>query len=304
MDSVLISPSERERLMKMLRGSRLDLSAFPRIIRGISYGSHHRQKMTVFLPELGKGPFPGIVFLHGGGWESGHYEDSQVRPLLPAVKAGYAVISCGYRLLPDAGFPDNLFDVKTALAVIYEHGTEFGVDPSRLMISGASAGAMLALCTAYTENMPQYCGGHYERLPRLAGCIDFFGPVDFANEDEHFVRSGTPRMFSPAPAGQKAADRLLRADTSANPSLLSLISPVGFVHPDIPPTLILHGRNDPMVSCLQSQELHDTICRICGPGRSRLVISEETTHADIAYENEPYTAILLEFIQSCFSTSR
>lgn len=299
METKLISAAEREHLLKMLRGGPLDLDSFPRLRRGIPYGTHKRQKMTVFLPETGAGPFPSVLFLHGGGWESGHYEDSQIRPLLPALDAGVAVIGCGYRLLPDAGFPDDLFDVKADLSFLKEHGRDYGVDPSHLMIAGASAGAMLALCAAFTERMPPYCGGYYGNLPRLRGCIDFFGPSDFSMENEHFVRSDTPRMFPPSPPGKGAADRLLNADTSANPSLLRLISPVSLVHPDIPPVLILHGRHDPMVSCLQSQELHEEICRVCGSGRSRIVISEETTHADTAYESEPYTTQLLDFIRSC-----
>ena len=298
MEQKLISAPEREKLFKMLRGGPLDLSLYPRIHRRVRYGTHERQRMTVFLPEKGDGPFPAVLFLHGGGWEGGHFEDSQIKPLLPALREGVAVIGCGYRLMPDAGFPDDLYDVKAALAFLGGHGPEYGIDPGRLMIAGASAGAMLALMAAFTEHVPAY-GGCSGRLPALRGCIDLYGPTDFANEDEHYLRSGTPRAFPTPPAGQGAADRLLMADTAANPSLLRLISPVCSVHPEIPPVLIFHGRNDPMVSALQSEELHETITRVCGEGRSRLVISEETTHADTAYEEEPYTSMILGFIRDC-----
>ena len=299
METALISSAEKDRLLKMLRGSKLDLNEFPRLHRRIPYGTHERQRMTVFLPEEGDGPFPAVMFLHGGGWEAGHFEDSQIKPLLPALAEGVAVIGCGYRLMPDAGFPDDLFDVKAALAFLNEKGPDFGVDPARLMIAGASAGAMLALTAAFSEEMPPYCGDHYGKLPRLRGCIDFYGPTDFSMEDEHYRESGTPRMLPPAAPGRHPAERLLNADASANPSVLRLISPVAFVHPNIPPVLILHGRYDPMVSSLQSQELHDAICRICGEGRSRLVLSDDTTHADSAYEEEPYSSVILDFILSC-----
>ena len=295
----LISASERDRLMKMLRGGALDLASFPRMHRRVRYGTHDRQRMTVFLPETGDGPFPAVLFLHGGGWQGGHFEDSQIKPLLPALKEGFAVIGCGYRLMPDAGFPDNLYDVKAALAFLAVHGPELDIDPAHLMIAGCSAGAMLALMTAFTEHIPAYCGGHYGKLPPLRGCIDFYGPTDFAMEDEHFLRSGVPRAFPSAPPGSGMADRLLEADTAANPSLLRLLSPVCFVHPDIPPVLIFHGRGDPMVSSLQSEELHETIVRVCGGDRSNLVLSEETTHADTAYEEEPYTSLILGFIRDC-----
>ena len=299
METGLISSAEKDRLLKMLRGSKLDLNAFPRLRRRIPYGTHERQRMTVFLPEKGDGPFPAVMFLHGGGWEAGHFEDSQIKPLLPALAEGVAVIGCGYRLLPEAGFPDDLLDVKAALAFLNEKGADYDIDPGRLMIAGASAGAMLALTAAFSEEMAPYCGDYYGKLPHLRGCIDFYGPTDFSTEDEHFRQSGTPRMFPPAAPGNSPAERLLKADASANPSVLRLISPVRFVHPGIPPVLIFHGRHDPMVSSLQSQELHDAICRICGEGRSRLVLSEETTHADSAYEEEPYTSVILDFIRSC-----
>lgn len=294
-----LAESEKKQLLKMLLAGPMDFSTIPNKVLGISYGTHPQQIMNLYLPNEGKGPFPVIFFLHGGGWQGGSPNDTQVMPFIPGLKRGYAVISCGYRLMPEAYFPDNLLDVKMALSFLKNHSADYHLDTEHFILSGASAGAHLALMAGFTIYQPSFSDIGLDS-PKIIGIVDQFGPTDFANEETHFEQSGYARMNPPSTPGHSICDKLLQSDTTKNPSLLRFLSPINNVHPKIPPVLILHGRYDPMVPYQQSEELYERIKTVCRDNHSKLIISEETTHADTAYENEPYTSIIFDFIDKLF----
>ena len=56
------------------------------------------QKLDIYLPGTGQGPFPVIVQVHGGAFLEGDKRDVQLSPVLPALKRGYAIVSVNYRL--------------------------------------------------------------------------------------------------------------------------------------------------------------------------------------------------------------
>jgi acetyl esterase/lipase len=62
------------------------------------------QKLDIYLPDDGNGPFPVIVSIHGGAFKSGDKGDNQLTPMLKGLKRGYAVVSINYRLIPEAIF--------------------------------------------------------------------------------------------------------------------------------------------------------------------------------------------------------
>ena len=292
-----ITDSEREHLLSMLLAGKLDYENIHRKHIGVAYGDAKNQKMNIYLPAEGDGPFPVIFFLHGGGWQGGSRSDTQVKPFLHGIDRGYAVISCGYRLMPEVNYPDNLYDVKAALRFIQKNAADYMLDTTRLVIAGASAGAHLAMMTAFTQGMPAFEGCDDFSSPVIKAVVNQFGPTDFASENLHYEESGYPRMNPPAPVGHCTVDKLLNADTSINPSLMNFVSPIHNIHKDIPPVLILHGKYDPMVPYQQATTLYEKICKICGEDRAKLIISEDCTHADTKYENEPYTTEIFSFIE-------
>lgn len=292
-----ISDTEREHLLSMLMAGQLDMDSIPRRFTGVSYGDDRMQKMNIYLPEHGRGPFPVIFFIHGGGWQSGSRNDTQVRPFLPGLEEGFAVISCGYRLMPEAHYPENLFDIKAALRFIKANADKYSLDAGKIALAGASAGGHLALMAAFTQGQPAFEGGDTQDAPEIFAVIDQFAPTDFLSEEAQYEESGYGRMNPPSEPGQDIHDALLCADTSKNPALCAFLSPICNVHPNIPQVLILHGKYDPMVPYQQSTELYDKICRVCGPGRAELIISDDCTHADTKYENEPYTSKIFEFLR-------
>ena len=82
----------------------------------ISYATiSSAQKLDIYLPEEGNGPFPVIISIHGGAFMFGDKADEQVNPMLEGLKHDYAVVSINYRLSGEALFPKNINDVKAAI---------------------------------------------------------------------------------------------------------------------------------------------------------------------------------------------
>jgi acetyl esterase len=99
--------------------------------------------LRIYTPE-GTGPWPILVYLHGGGWTFGDLDshDELCRRLCRA--AGCLVVAVDYRLAPENPYPAPLDDCVAAIRWVAEHAAEFGGDPSRLAVGGDSAGGNLS----------------------------------------------------------------------------------------------------------------------------------------------------------------
>jgi acetyl esterase len=103
--------------------------------------------VRIYTPE-GKGPFPMLLYLHGGGWVLGTLDiyDDLCRSL--CHRAGAVVVSVNYRLAPEHPFPAPLEDCTAALSWCADHGADVGGDSKRLAVAGDSAGGNLSACVA------------------------------------------------------------------------------------------------------------------------------------------------------------
>jgi acetyl esterase/lipase len=119
----------------------------------IAYGDEGpRARLDVFSPEAADRPLPTVVWIHGGAWISGDKAD--VGPYLRRLASeGLTTIAVSYPLAPERTYPASVTSLNDALAHIVEHADQLGVDPSRIVIGGDSAGANLAsqLATAVTD---------------------------------------------------------------------------------------------------------------------------------------------------------
>lgn len=103
--------------------------------------------LRIYAPE-GEGPFPVLVFYHGGGWVRGSLDgyDGLCRRL--TNRADAVVVSVDYRRAPEHPFPAGFEDCYAATEWAAEHAAALGGDPERIAIGGDSAGGNLAAAVA------------------------------------------------------------------------------------------------------------------------------------------------------------
>src|SRR6185295_16759694 len=104
-------------------------------------------KIRLYMPE-GRGPFPALVFFHGGGWVLGDLESHDDVCRTIASRTPAVVVSVDYRLAPEWTFPVPLDDCEAGLRWTVEHAAELGIDPARVAVGGDSAGGNLAAALA------------------------------------------------------------------------------------------------------------------------------------------------------------
>lgn len=103
--------------------------------------------VRVYTPP-GKGPFPVVVYFHGGGWVLADKDVYAAGARSIATKARAVVVSVDYRLAPEAPFPAQHEDALVTYRWAVDHAASMNGDPKRMAIAGESAGGNLAIATA------------------------------------------------------------------------------------------------------------------------------------------------------------
>lgn len=207
----------------------------------VAYGKDSLQRMDIYLPAgRTTTETKSLILIHGGGWNSG--DKSNFAAYIDSFKhrlPGYAIFNINYRLVSESRiFPAQENDIKAAVDFIAAHSGEFQVNKNKLVLLGASAGAHLALLQAYKNTEPQ-----------IKAVIDFFGPTDLTTMYKHPWHPMIPHLL-----------KMITGTTlSANPELYKEYSPVNFITPASPPTMILQGGVDYMVNPSQSQLLKNRL---------------------------------------------
>lgn len=276
--------------------ARMDVSGVKRKFLDLSYGTLEGQKLDLYLPREGEGPFPTVVFLHGGAFWGGDKRDFQALYAMDGIFRGYAVASVNYHLSEQVQFPQQLYDAKAALAFLKTNAARFALDPGRFCLMGNSAGAYLATMAALTPNVPAFAGPAAGQDTGVAAVVGLFGVYDLAAQS-HFTEE---MRLSPDPEVPKVdnfADLFLGTDCRQAPGLLSLTWPGSYVTPQCPPMLLQAGTGDTVVPWKSSVELVDRVNAVCGQGRAQLQLFEGWPHGDDRYASPENEDRLFSYIE-------
>jgi alpha-L-fucosidase 2 len=187
--------------------------------KDVVYDAERGLKLDAYVPP-GPGLFPGVVLVHGGGWEAGD-KVTYIAPLFePLARAGFAWFSIDYRLTPDVRHAEQMDDLRRALAFVRARADEFRVDPGRLAVVGESASGQMAALLA-TEDQA------------LAAVVSFYGVYDFPA----MVTDASPRSLLRRLFGREQLDDEARA-------VMRRFSPLFHVSARMPPILLVHGTNE------------------------------------------------------------
>ncbi len=181
-----------------------------------------------FYKSKRSGKRPCVIVVHGGSWAGG---DSKQLPELNTVlaKEGYHVASINYRLAPDIKSPAQVEDLGKAIHYLREHAEELGIDTSRFVLLGRSAGAQITLVGAYTFHDPS-----------IKGVISFYGPADMVWGNS---LPANKLVFD----SRKVMVDYLGGTYEEVPQQYFNSSAIEFVTPQAPATLLIHGPIDPLV---------------------------------------------------------
>ncbi|MFD9104191.1 alpha/beta hydrolase fold domain-containing protein [Streptomyces virginiae] len=257
---------------------------------GITYATTpgYRPRLLDVQVPAGEGPFPAVVWIHGGGWLDG--DRRYPPPTVPAallhgavLAAGLALVSIDYRHSLEAPFPAQLHDVKAAIRYVRAFAGDLGVDPDRIGVWGESAGGHLAALAGLVgpagAGAPDGTAGAAGAAGADAAGADAIGADAVALEGTQGVGSGETGVLAvvdwygvsdlvalaahpmpPMPSGVEFPDpyeALLGASVADHPDLARAASPVTYADGSNPPPpfLLVHGTRDGLVPYSQSEVL-------------------------------------------------
>jgi acetyl esterase/lipase len=255
------------------------------------------QKIDIYLPDEGQGPFPVILFIHGGGFALGDKRDIPVLTYLKGLERGYAVVSVNYRLSGEAVFPAGLQDIKAAIRWLRANCAQYLLDGSRIAVCGGSSGGNFAAMICLTANVATFDDfslGNPEYPCSVQAAVDWFGPTDFSKIDEQLVASG----FGPSDHNEPDSPEsmYLGARLSDVPLKVVIANPMTYIHKKMPPILIQHGRLDTMVPVQQSIMFVEKLEKYVSHDRFEFDILEGAGHGDPLFETEQNMERVFSFL--------
>ncbi|GAC1309178.1 MAG: hypothetical protein NVSMB19_22770 [Vulcanimicrobiaceae bacterium] len=195
--------------------------------------------LDVYRPAA-RGARPTIVTIYGGAWLFGKRGDTARIDAAYAAR-GYTVVAIDYRHAPRHRFPTQRDDVRDALAAIARNAAAWHVDRDRVAMFGRSAGAELALLAAY-EPGPLH----------VRAAVAYYSPTDLI--------AGYETPPRPDPANVRA---ILRAYLGAPPQQRRAAyrdaSPIAHVRAGLPPTLLIVGLHDSLITPEMQRGLRDAL---------------------------------------------
>jgi acetyl esterase/lipase len=210
-----------------------------------------------------------VLWLHGGAWAVGDPRGGAFagqdwpKYLADLASRGYVVAGVSYRLVGEARYPAQIQDVRTAIRWLRSHAPEYGIDPSQVLIMGASAGGYLATLAGVScgdasldppsRNFPG--APPPSPPPPSSECVQavvaFYPVVDLPTLSRFPARMGPPNDSAEGAIGQL----LGCAMAQCSPATLQAAGTLERIDAKDPPFLILHGDADTLVPLEQSRML-------------------------------------------------
>ena len=227
--------------------------------------------MDVYMPNE-TGPFPAIMYIHGGGWVQGNKTDlSDVAQVY--AKRGIAGFSIDYTLatVNQSAWPQNIQDVVAALSYIKQNAATYHIDPNRIAVLGSSAGAQLASLVGTLQ-------GNESFLPNTAFNGALHSQVclvmnyDGVEDLEYVGQNSTENLNLLI---NIVGSQFGGVSFTENPDLWREASPVTYISAGDPAFVFVHGAEDRIVPIQVAQSFN---IKLKGAGVETRFIQIEAYH--------------------------
>ncbi len=244
-----------------------------RLIEDVAYlpTGEIRQKLDLYLSPGSEdaragsstnklAPKPLVVWIHGGGWQSGDKKSARRDDRLPEIlKTGrYLGASLNYRLSQQAKWPAQIQDCRAAIHWLRENADQYGINPQKIAVWGSSAGGHLAsmLGVSSTGNEQEVSSSQVQAV------INYYGPSAFLRMDDYPSKIVHHSANSPE-------SRLLGFPIRQNRKRAREASPFHHVISNLVPFIHFHGIRDQLVPYNQSLIFHQKL--LSSGNSSRLI---------------------------------
>jgi len=263
--------------------------------RDVIYGRKAGLALTMDVFKPGKNANgAAVIAICSGGW----FSKPETIDLMNGMgifktftRRGYTVFAVVHGSQPKFTVPEIVEDINRAVRFIRYHAADYGVDAERFAIMGASAGGHLSLMQAMAGDL----GNSDAKDPidrvssRVQAVAAFFPPTDLLNygaKGREMLARSFQKPFTAAVDYRVFDDEkklyVPVADQEKQREISRSISPITFVTPDDPPTLLIHGDKDQLVPLQQSEEIRDKLKEVGVP--VELIVKKGAKHGwpDIA----------------------
>ncbi len=240
----------------------------------VTYGTKGETKLTMDVLRPAKASNQaGVIMIASGGWASSRGAINQ-KYAAHFLDRGYTVFAVVHGSHPQFHIPEIIPDVPRAVRYLRCHAKEYGVDPQRIGVTGASSGGHLALL-AGTQGSPGVEGAE-DPVDRESSAVQavacFFPPTDFLN----YVKPNLNAMDESVLKNYRKFIGDIPADLAARDALGRRISPIYGITGKMPPTLIIHGEKDQHVLLHQSSSFIEAATK--AGATAKLIVKPNQAH--------------------------
>ncbi|WP_226913236.1 alpha/beta hydrolase [Gephyromycinifex aptenodytis] len=258
--------------------------------------------LDIFTPQ-GSGPFPVLVWAHGGGWRAGEKADlantdihmDEMKQAL--LEHGYAIASVNYRLAPANTFPAPTHDIAASVRYLKAHAAEFGLDPERFALGGDSAGAHLSSLVAMAAGDETVQGtlGETSTDSKVDAVVGYYGLYDLRGRipDQQAQGCDPERTGADSSHGQ-----LIGADPGSEQGgkIADSASPLTYINEQSPAMIMFAGRQDCTAPFAQAERMRDALQKASVPTELTII---DTGHADPKFfQDEAIRNQMLSFLDA------
>ncbi len=278
-----------------LMACQTDMSSIKKKYLDLAYAQDSKaQTLDIFIPE-GEGPFPAVMLIHGGGFKFGD-KSSEYSLAKYLLAHGYVAVTINYRLSGEAKFPAAVHDCKAALRFLRGNAQRYAIQEDKIATWGASAGGNLSAMMG-TSAGDDFADGQLGDFPtkstRIQACIDWFGPINFAQMIPEAQVLGFKEGFDVA-----IESAYLGADASdpKQAHLVKQANPSSYIDKNDPPFYVQAGDQDANIPYLQSKHFSDTLAKVLGDDKVTFELIQGGKHGGAKFTKEENLAKILTFL--------